>query len=326
MLFGSVSLPFLKLPILRAGLELHVWASIAEGHHSAAAIAAATDVDETGLRQLLDALTVMHLLAKDDAGYHLPSLAEHYLLPGSPTYLGGFMLEWLAWERHGHLAEAIRTGRRPIVTDVTRPESVEHFLPFYALRARAPQEAAQRYEGYWDSLDVEPRPGLRVLDLACGAGIATLALARQHPGVHATLQDWPAMLTLAQQAARALAVDDQIVLLPGDLFTADYGPEAFDVVRLGFVTYFFSRHDLTRLFLKVHAALSPDGMLVIEAPLCDERRCEKEEEVLDGPWLFAVSAGGDVYSFSDYEGLLRGAGFTQVTQVDDGLVKARRSS
>jgi hypothetical protein len=104
MLFGSVSMPFLKLPILRAGLDLQVWASIAAGQRTAAAIAAATSVDETGLRQLLDALTVMKLLGKDDAGYRLPSFAEHYLLPGSPTYLGGFVLEWLAWERHGHLA------------------------------------------------------------------------------------------------------------------------------------------------------------------------------------------------------------------------------
>lgn len=203
---------------------------------------------------------------------------------------------------------------------------MEHFLPFYALRALAPEKAAQRYGDYWHALDVEPRPGLRVLDLACGAGIATLALARQHPDIRVTLQDWPPMLSLAEQAARTLAVVEQITLLPGDLFAVDYGPDAFDVVRLGFVTYFFSRHDLARLFRKVHAALSPDGMLVIEAPLCDEGRCEKEEEVLDGPWLFAVSNGGDVYSFCDYEELLQGAGFALVTQVDDGLVKALYSS
>ena len=325
MLFGSVSLPFLKLPILRAGLELRVWASIAAGYHTAAAIASATGADETGMRQLLDALAVMKLLEKDDVGYRLPGFAEHYLLPGSPTYLGGFVLEWLAWERHGHLAEAIRTGRRPIIQDVTRPESVEHFLPFYAVRALAPEKAVKRYGDYWHALQVEPRPGLRVLDLACGAGIATLALALRHSDIRVTLQDWPAMLSLADQAARALGVGEQIALLPGDLLALDYGSDAFDVVRLGFVTYFFSRDDLMRLFRKVRAALANDGVLVIEAPLCDEGRCEKEEEVLDGPWLFAVSTGGDVYAFSDYRELLQLAGFRLVTQVDDGLLKAQRS-
>jgi len=324
LLFGNVSIPFLKLPILRAALELRVWASMAAGHRTGAAIAAATGADETGFRQLLDALVVMKLLEKDETGYRLPAFAERYLLPDSSAYLGDFVLEWLAWERHGHLADAIRTGRRPVIPDVTRPESVEHFLPFYAVRALAPEEAVKRYADYWLTLGVEPRPGLRVLDLACGAGIATLALALQHRDICLTLQDWPAMLSLAEQAARTLGVTGQIDLLAGDLLAIDYGRGRFDVVRLGFVTYFFSRDDLARLFGKARAALARDGMLVIEAPLCDEGRCEKEEEVLDGPWLFAVTAGGDVYSFRDYEELLHQAGLGLVALVDDGLIKAQR--
>jgi C-methyltransferase len=325
MLFGSLSLAFLKLPILRAGLELHLWDSIAAGHRTPAAVASAAGADETGLRQLLDALTVMKLLDKDRAGYRLPAFAERYLLSSKPTYLGDFVLEWLAWERHGHLAEAIRTGQRPIIPDVTRPESVEHFLPYYAVRAYSPENHVQRYADYWQMLGIGPRPGLRVLDLACGAGIATLVLAMKDTRIRVTLQDWPAMLSLAERTAHALGVHEQIELLPGDLLTVGYGPGAFDVGRLGFVTYFFSRNELAGLFAKVRAALSPGGVLVLEAPLCDEGRCEKEEEVLDGPWLFAVSAGGDVYSFSDYEGLLHAAGFSLVAQVDDGLVKAQLS-
>jgi SAM-dependent methyltransferase len=324
MLFGGLSLAFLKLPILRAGLELRVWDSVAAGHHTAAAMASAMGADETGLRQLLDALTVMKLLQKDDGGYRLPAAAQRYLLPDKPTYLGDFLLEWLAWERHGHLAEAIRTGQRPINGDVTRPESVEHFLPYYAVRAFAPTQQVKRYADYWDALQVDPRPGLRVLDLACGAGIATLVLATRQPDIRVTLQDWPAMLELAEGAAHTLGVHGQIDLLAGDLFEVEYGPGTFDIARLGFVTYFFSKGDLEKLFRKVHASLAPGGMLVLEAPLCDEGRCQKEEEVLDGPWLFAVSAGGDVYSFPDYEELLRRAGFRQVTQVDDGLLSAHR--
>ena len=325
MLFGSLSLAFLKLPILQAGLELHRWDSIADGHRTPAAVASATGADETGLRQLLDALTVMKLLEKDHAGYRLPAFAERYLLSGKPTYLGDFVLEWLAWERHGHLAEAIRTGQRPIIPDVTRPESVEHFLPYYAVRAYSPRNQVQRYADYWQMLGVDPRPGLRVLDLACGAGIATLVLATTDRRYSGDAPGLACHVAARRGAAHALGVHEQIELLPGDLLTVGYGPETFDVARLGFVTYFFSPNDLAGLFAKVRAALSRGGVLVLEAPLCDEGRCEKEEEVLDGPWLFAVSAGGDVYSFSDYEGLLHAAGFSLVTQVDDGLIKAQLS-
>jgi C-methyltransferase len=324
MLFGSISVPFVKLPILRASLELEVWASIAAGHRTAEEIALAAGADPGGIRRLLDALTVMKLLEKEDAGYRLPTWVEYYLLPGKPTYLGDFVLEWLAWEKHGWLAEAIRTGKRPIIPDVTHAESVAHFIPFYAIRALAPQRYIQRYDGYWQALQVEPREGLQVLDLACGAGIATLALAKQHPGVRVVLQDWPAMLGIALEAARKLGVEQQITMLPGDMFSLDYGQDKFDIARLGFVTYFFGSDDLVKLFRRVFRALAPGGMLVIEAPLSDEGHREKEEAVLDGPWLFAVSARGDVYSFSDYKGFLEQAGFDSVTQVKENLLKAVR--
>jgi len=324
MLFGSVSVPFVKLPILRAGLELEVWAKISAGHRTAEEIALAARADPGGMRCLLDALTVMKLLEKEAAFYRLPTWAEYYLLPGKLTYLGDFVLEWLAWEKHGRLAEAIRTGKRPIISDITHAMSVSHFIPFYAIRGLVPQRYIQRYDGYWQTLQVEPREGLHVLDLACGAGIATLALAKQHPGVRVVLQDWSDMLGIAQEAGRKLGVEEQIIMLPGDMFSLDYGQNKFDIARLGFVTYFFGSDDLVKLFRRVFKALAPGGMLVVEAPLSDEDRCENEEAVLDGPWLFAVSAKGDVYSFSDYKGLLEQAGFDSVTQVKEDLIKAVR--
>ena len=118
LLFGTVLDPLLKLPILRAGIELQVWAEIAQGHQTANEIASAQGSDPGGMRLLLDALSLMKLLEKEAGGYHLPDWTEYYLLPGRPTYLGDFALEWLAWERHGQLAQAIRTGKRPIVPDV----------------------------------------------------------------------------------------------------------------------------------------------------------------------------------------------------------------
>ena len=324
MLFGDVSAPMLKLPILRAGVELQVWARIAEGYHTAEEIALAVGADRVGMRRLLDALTVMKLLQKEASGYCLPNWAHYYLLPDKPTYLGDFILEWLAWEGHGQLAKAIRTGNHPIIPDVTCAESVNHFIPFYAVRALAPQRYIQRNEGYWQALQVEPREGMQVLDLACGAGIATLSLTMQHPGIRVVLQDWPVMLEIALEVARKLRIEQQVTMLPGDMFSLDYGQDKFDIVRLGFVTYFWGPNDLVELFRRVFKALVPGGKLVIEAPLSDEGRCENEEAVLDGPWLFAVSARGDVYTFSDYQGFLENAGFSCITQVKESFITAVR--
>jgi SAM-dependent methyltransferase len=324
LLFGTVSVPMEKLPIFQAGIELQVWDKIATGKRTAAEIASAIEADPRGMRLLLDALTVMKLLHKEAGLYYLPDWAEYYLLSGKPTYLGDFVLEWLAWEGHGKLAEAIRMGKHPIIPDVTQAASVSHFIPFYAVTALTPRRSIKRYENYWQTLQVEPRDGLQVLDLAGGVGIATYALAEQHPGIRVTIQDWPAMLEIALEAARKLGVDQQITLLPGDMLTVDYGKDKFEVARLGYVTYFFGADDLAKLFQKIYAALKTDGILVIETPLSDERHCENEEAVLDGPWLYAVSGKGEVYSFLDYKSMLEQAGFRLVTQVKEDLIKAEK--
>ena len=133
------------------------------------------------------------------------------------------------------------------------------------------------------------------------------------------------MLEIALDLAQRLGLEKQISMLPGDMFSVDFGQEKFDIARLGFVTYFSGPDDLVNLFGRVRTALAPGGMLVIEAPLSDEGRRENEEAVLDGPWLFAVSARGDVYSFSDYRDYLEKAGFDSVTQVKEDLTKAVRS-
>ena len=324
LLFGTVSVPMEKLPILRAGIELQVWATIAAGLHTADEIASNLGADQRGVRLLLDALTVMKLIHKEAGLYNLPDWAEYYLLPGNPTYLGDFVLEWLAWERHGQLAEAIRSGKHPIIPDVTRSGSVSHFIPFYAIRALSPHYFIKRYEDYWQTLQVEPREGMQVLDLACGVGIASFALANLNPDIHVTLQDWPAMLEFALEAARKLGVDQQITLLPGDMMSIDYERGRFDIVRLGWVTYFFGPDQLIPLFQRVFMALIPGGILVIEVSLSDEGHCQNEEAVLDGPWLYAISLKGEVYSFLDYKTMLKQAGFNKISQVREDLIKAVR--
>jgi hypothetical protein len=97
LLFGTVSNPLIKLPILRAAIELGVWAKIASGCRTANEIASTTGADLGGIRCLLDALVIMKLLEKNASAYCLPDWTEHYLLPGKQTYLGDFILEWLAW-------------------------------------------------------------------------------------------------------------------------------------------------------------------------------------------------------------------------------------
>jgi hypothetical protein len=105
--------------MIHAGLELQVWAKISAGHRTADELAGHEGWDPTGTRALLDALFAIGLLEKDEAGYQLAPIAEQTLLPGSPAFEGGGMLlEWVGLG-HSQLAETIRTGKRPVISDLT---------------------------------------------------------------------------------------------------------------------------------------------------------------------------------------------------------------
>ena len=59
---------------------------------------------------------------------------------------------------------------------------------------------------------------LRVLDVAAGHGLFGIAVARRYPKATVTALDWPAVLAVAAENARAAGVADRHALLPGDAF------------------------------------------------------------------------------------------------------------
>jgi 2-polyprenyl-3-methyl-5-hydroxy-6-metoxy-1,4-benzoquinol methylase len=318
--------PGYQLALVKAGFELQVWAKVAAGRRTACEMAEAEGWDPIGTRMLLDAFVGMGLLGKDNAGYCLNPMAETYLLPTKRTYIGDAFLFDLGWEQRGQLAQAIRTGQRPVIGGYTTAEKAAFWVGHFAGRRVAPDRGLEDFDKLWQALGVEAREGLRILDVACGTGIKTLALARQHPGVRVTLQDWPEVLEAATSIAAKLGLADQVSTLPGDLQAVDYGEEQFDVVWFGNVTHYYGPKDLVDLLRKAWQALVPGGMVVVNAPLADEARCERDYPLLGAIEMFVWSAEGDVYSGTEYRSFLEQAGLVDVREVSESLIKATRLS
>jgi hypothetical protein len=115
-----------------------------------------------------------------------------------------------------------------------------------------------------------------------------------------------------------LGIENQVSLLPGDLWTVDYGSDAFEVTFLGNVTHFFSPEENTRLFRKVHAALAPGGVIIVNSVA----RRESDGAAWAGLWLYAATASGGAYDFGEYMSMLENAGFTDVVDINQGPIKA----
>lgn len=308
-----------QVAIFRAALELQVWAKVAAGEDTVDRIAESQHWDPLGTRMLLDDLSALKLLAKQGNRYRLLPEAEYYLLPDKPTYMGRYLLSDFGWEGNGQLAEAIRTGKRPIGYSATTTEAVDTWIGVYSRSWAAPETYLGRCDAMWQQLRIQARDGLHVLDVACGPAPKSLSLARAHPGVRVTLLDWEPILTIASKVAADLGVQSQVTPLPGDLWTVPYGSNHYDVIYLGSITHFFSPEQNTRLFRRARDALVEEGTLVVNAI-----RREYPDPMGPGLWFYAVSEGGAPYEFDEYKDMLERAGYTDIVDVSTQPIRATK--
>ena len=285
---------------------------MAAGEDSVDRLSAAEHWDPLGTRMLLDDLCSLKLLVKEGAQYRLVPEAEHYLLPGSPTYKGRSFLRHFCWEGNGQLAEAIRTGKRPISYSAITTEAIDIWISGYSRSWAAPETYLKDCDAMWQALSIHGHDGLRVLDLACGPAPKSLALVLANPGVRVTLLDWERILQVAHKVAADLGVDNQVTSLSGDLTRVAYGRNQYDVAFLGDVTHFFSPEQNIRIFRKAYDALVDGGILVVNAT-----RGEYLDPTEHGLWYYAISAGG-AYNFQEYKDMLEHAGYTNI--VDTNIV------
>jgi len=299
-----------KVGIFRAGLELDIWKKVEKGEDTAEQMSAKEGWDPLGTRMLLDDLCSLKLLKKRNNRYRLVKEAEYYLIPGKPTFEGKFLLNDCNWEGNGHLAEAIRTGKRPIYHDATTNEMVDDWLGVYVPNLLDEAAYLKMSTEFWKTLGVQAHEGMRVLDVACGPAPRSLILARQNTGVQITLLDWERILNTALGFANTLGVEKQVATITGDLWSTDFGSNQFDLVFLGNITHFFSSEDNSRLFQKVYGALVPGGVIAISAI-----RREYPHPMGPGLWFYAVSKGGAAYDFDEYTSMLKRSGFADIKDV-----------
>ena len=119
-----------------------------------------------------------------------------------------------------HLTESVRSGKPPVSVD-QEDTGGEFFRAFvedlFAMGYPSAKVLA-------DHLLAKPPAGpYRVLDLAAGSGVWSIALAEKSPNVQVTVVDWPAVIPVCQKVTARRGVGDRYRYVPGDLLQADFG-------------------------------------------------------------------------------------------------------
>jgi 2-polyprenyl-3-methyl-5-hydroxy-6-metoxy-1,4-benzoquinol methylase len=297
---------------LLAAIEIGLYRAIGEGVNDATGLAARCNASERGIRILCDYLVVIGLLGKTDGRFvHTPTTAM-FLDPASPTglapmarFLGGPALQ----EPFRQLTEIVRSGRTVLPGQGTvEPENPVWVEFAHSMAPMMAPIAAPLAECALEGLE----GAVQVLDIAAGHGLFGIGVATQNPAARIVAVDWAPVLEVASANARKAGVADRYETLAGSAFEVDFGGP-YDVALLTNFLHHFDRATCVALLTKVRRALTPRGRAATLDFVPNDDRVSPPMAAAFAMTMLGTTQSGDAYTFKEYEGMYREAGFARVT-------------
>ncbi len=309
-LFFETANAYQRPAALKAAIELDVFTAVAEGRTSVPELAKRCQASYRGVRTLCDYLVVLGFLAKEDACYRLTRDSAVFLDRRSPAYIGSaleFLLSPMLTDHFHDLTAVVRRGGT-----ATQDESIvspDNRVWVAFARAMAPFIASSA-DAIAELLEARSGRDCRILDIAAGHGLFGLAIARHNPNANVTAVDWPAVLDVAFDNARAAGVADRFSVVPGDAFEVDLGSE-YDIVLLTNFLHHYDTATCEQLLRRVHAALKDDGRVATLEFVPNPDRVSPPLPAAFSLMMLAATAGGDAYTFAELESMFHDSGFTR---------------
>ncbi|MCB1954977.1 MAG: hypothetical protein KDG55_04840 [Rhodocyclaceae bacterium] len=265
-------------------------------------------------RDFLDTLVALGLVEREDGLYaNTPPAAAYLVRDGELSIVG--LLEMLDRRLYGYwtgLSDALRSGRpqnelrhggESLFTALAAdpPRQRQFLRAMTALSRKANQAIARRF----------PWQGFRSFaDLGCAEGDLALQIALAHPHLQGTGFDLPSVRPAFQDHVTRHGAADRLRFQAGDFFADPLPP--VDVLCFGHILHDWSLDQRKALIARAHAALPPDGALIIyDAMIDDAREANLHALLMSLTMLIETPAGAD-YTGADCQAWLREAGFREV--------------
>ena len=310
VLFFETVNAYQRSAAIRAGVELDVFTAIAEGKDTAGAIAARSGAAERGVRILADYLTLLGFLTKRGDRYALTPDSALFLDRRSPAYVGGaieFLLADNLVEGFKNFTATVRKGGTTMGESGTLAPEHDVWVRFARAMRPLMEGPAQALAGLVLAGSKKP---MKVLDVSASHGAFGLAFAKQNPAARIMGLDWPNVLEVSKENAKAAGVADRYDTIAGSVFDVDLG-NGYDVVLLPNFLHHFDPPTCEKLLRKVRPALADGGRVVTLDFIPDADRLNPPMSAAFAVTMLGTTPAGDAFTFAEYERMFRNAGFAR---------------
>jgi ubiquinone/menaquinone biosynthesis C-methylase UbiE len=310
VLFFDTVNAYQRTAALKAAVELGLFSAVAQGHDTASALAGVVGASQRGVRILADYLVILGFMTKCDDHYALTPDSAFFLDRRSPAYVGGaieFMLSESITAGFQDLAAAARQGGTTLPQSGTLAAHHDVWVRFACAMAHMMAGPAQMVARML--LDGSPRP-MKVLDISASHGMYGLAFAQANPAARVVGLDWPNVLEVAVENARAAGAADRYETIAGSAFDVELG-EGYDVVLLPNFLHHFDVAVCESLLRRIHRALADGGRVVTVEFIPNADRVTPPQAAAFALTMLGTTPAGDAYTFEEYERMFRAAGFAR---------------
>jgi len=303
---------FMESRILLTGAELNLFTLLAHRNLTDVEIAEQTGTALRPLSVLLNALTALGVLVKEDNRYRCAPPASSFLADEAAGTVLPMVLHMAhLWHRWSELTDLLRDERIP----ESRPHHFDEAAELKAFIGAMHVIAKSRADEIAAEVHAETAEAL--LDVGGASGTYTMAFLRVNSRMRATLFDRDEVMEMARERLDQEGLLHRVTLIPGDFYRDEF-PPGHDLAWVSAIIHQNSPDQNLDLYRKVFRSLIPGGRIVIRDHVMESDRTKPLEGAVFAVNMLVATEGGGTYTFDEIrDGLFR-AGFSRINFIRQG--------
>ncbi|MEA5085128.1 MAG: methyltransferase [Lachnospiraceae bacterium] len=225
-------------------------------------------------RLLLNVLTGMELLEKNEGRYCNTALANKYLLRKSEWFIGDHLRVYNSGAGFDEI-DMVKLIKEGPSNEAEGKEGLEAYSIFGDwAEIMKTQQRGGRAKEISDMVSGLPEfKGFRkMLDLGGGPGLICLEIVKHHPELKAVIFDTAEVGRVAEESIKEYNLENRVEVMTGDYLKDSIG-EGYDFI-LAIGTLNFAKHNLDLAVKKIYDALNPHGVFMCISEGLTNEECQ----------------------------------------------------